>query len=183
MDADPSIVCGDVHGPHARMRAAAITTFVVYLVGFPLALAVFLLRHRTQVHNDQVLRERGEGDTALTNPNISFRRRYRKIYEDYKPQFYYWKLVLLARKAVFACIVVLLDTNVEAQASLSGAVLFLAYIVQQRHSPFVSAATMSRCVRTRIASARLGCHRKLDGAGAGGAAVRLRSEGCPRPRW
>jgi hypothetical protein len=120
MDAEPAIVCGGSRGPHARMKAVALTTIAVYVAGFPAVLAVFLAWNRTHVLSDQGLRERGEGDSVLTNPNISFRRRYRKVYEDYKPQFYYWKLVLLARKALFACIVVLLDTNVEAQVRFVG---------------------------------------------------------------
>jgi hypothetical protein len=32
-----------------------------------------------------MLRERGEGETALTNPNIQVRRRFKKIYEDFRP--------------------------------------------------------------------------------------------------
>jgi hypothetical protein len=45
--------------------------------------------------------------------------RYRKIYEDYKPAYNYWKLVLLTRKLLFALIVVLLDNNVEVQVGLA----------------------------------------------------------------
>jgi hypothetical protein len=50
--------------------------------------------------------------------------RYRKIYEDYKPAYNYWKLVLLIRKLLFALIVVLLDNNVEVQ--VGGTVMALA---------------------------------------------------------
>ncbi len=41
--------------------------------------------------------------------------RYRKIYEDYKAEYSYWKLLLIGRKLCFACIVVLLNYNVDAQ--------------------------------------------------------------------
>ena len=43
------------------------------------------------------------------------RRRYRKIYEDYKPKLAYWKVVLIARKFAFSLIVVMLDSDIEAQ--------------------------------------------------------------------
>ncbi len=46
---------------------------------------------------------------------VQLRRRFRKIYEDYKPRFVYWKLVLLARKLCLACIVVLFDRRIEFQ--------------------------------------------------------------------
>jgi hypothetical protein len=62
--------------------------------------------------------QRGEGETALTNKAIQIRRRYRKIYEDFKPQFVYWKPVLLVRKLLFAFVVVLVNSNVEAQVGL-----------------------------------------------------------------
>jgi hypothetical protein len=46
---------------------------------------------------------------------LQLRRRYRKIYEDYKPGLVFWKVVLIVRKFTFALIVVLLDNNVEAR--------------------------------------------------------------------
>ena len=36
-------------------------------------------------------------------------------YQDYLPQFPYWKLVLLIRKFLFAMIVVLVNRNLKAQ--------------------------------------------------------------------
>ncbi len=47
--------------------------------------------------------------------HVQLRRRYRKVYEDYKPHAVYWKLVLLGRKFLFSAIVVLLNSNIEAQ--------------------------------------------------------------------
>jgi hypothetical protein len=42
------------------------------------------------------------------------RQRYKKIYEDFRPQFMAWKLVLLCRKLLFA-IVVVMTSKVETQ--------------------------------------------------------------------
>ncbi len=42
-------------------------------------------RFHAEIRADQKLRERGEGETSLTNPNIRVRRRYKKIYEDFRP--------------------------------------------------------------------------------------------------
>jgi hypothetical protein len=48
--------------------------------------------------------------------SFQMRLRYRKIYEDYKPRFMWWKLVLLARKLLFAAIVVMVNKDIELQA-------------------------------------------------------------------
>jgi hypothetical protein len=45
-------------------------TLAVYAAGVPLTFGGFLYLKRTQVTADQRLRIRGEGDSALTNPNI-----------------------------------------------------------------------------------------------------------------
>jgi hypothetical protein len=41
-----------------------------YVLGLPAAFGVFLWRHRVEIRSDQLLRERGEGDSALTNAHI-----------------------------------------------------------------------------------------------------------------
>ena len=115
MDADPSIVCDVPDGPHARMRAVASVMIVVFVFGVPAAFAGMLYRHRRAMAADQRFKQQGEGDTALTNPHFQVRQRYRKLYEDYKPEFMYWKLVLLVRKMVFAAIAVLLDHHIDTQ--------------------------------------------------------------------
>ena len=44
---------------------------------------------------------------------------------------------------VFALVVVMINGNIELQASLSVSVLFLSYILQQRWSPYVTLAALS----------------------------------------
>jgi hypothetical protein len=70
MDADPTIPCGVGSGPNFRMRVVAGITFAVFVAGLPVAFGVLLWRHGAAMRADQVLRERGEGDTALSNPNF-----------------------------------------------------------------------------------------------------------------
>ena len=117
MDADPSIVC-DGTGAHGRMRVVAVVMVLGFALGVPCAFAAFLWTHRASVMADQALRARGEGDSELTNPHIRVRRRFRKLYEDYRPQLFAWKLVLLTRKLLFAMVVVLLNSDVLTQVAL-----------------------------------------------------------------
>jgi hypothetical protein len=107
LESEPTVLCNTGAGPHARMRAVAAVSIVLYVLGLPAALAVFLVRSWRKVQLDQRLRERGEGDSALTNPHFHFRRRFRKVYEDYRPAHAYWKVVLLLRKLCLGLVVVL----------------------------------------------------------------------------
>ena len=92
MEADPSILCDVPGGPHARMKAVAAVMMAVFVVGVPTSFALILFLYRNEIRADQLLRERGEGDSALTNPNFRTRKRFRKLYEDYRFEFIYWKV-------------------------------------------------------------------------------------------
>jgi hypothetical protein len=107
LESEPTVLCDPSIGPYARMRAVAAITILLYVLGLPIALAVFLAVSWRKVQLDQRLRERGEGDSALTNPYFDFRRRFRKVYEDFRPALAYWKVVLLLRKLSLGLVVVL----------------------------------------------------------------------------
>ena len=51
-------------------HAAAVICARRYVLGLPAIFGLFLWRHRVEVRSDQLLRERGEGDSALTNAHI-----------------------------------------------------------------------------------------------------------------
>jgi hypothetical protein len=50
------------------MRIVGILSLTVFGAGVPVAFALFIASHLSHIRFDQQLRERGEGDTALTNP-------------------------------------------------------------------------------------------------------------------
>jgi hypothetical protein len=80
MDAEPSIVCGTPGGAHVRMKAVAYLTIAVYIIGLPTFFAGFLWKNWAAVQADQRLRERGEGDSVLTNPNIKVSRKIHGVF-------------------------------------------------------------------------------------------------------
>ncbi len=106
LESEPTVLCDTSVGSYARMRAVAVASIVVYVLGQPAALAVFMARTWRKVQQDQRLRERGEGDSPLTNPHFHFRRRFRKVYEDYRPAHAYWKIVVVFRKLCLGLVVV-----------------------------------------------------------------------------
>jgi hypothetical protein len=107
LKSEPTVLCDATVGPYARMRGVAAVTIVFYVLGLPAVLTVFLARCWRKVQQDQRLRERGEGYSQLTNPHFHFRRRFRKVYEDYRPAHAYWKVVVLVRKLCLGLVVVL----------------------------------------------------------------------------
>jgi hypothetical protein len=107
LESEPTALCDASVGSYARMRAVAALSVVVYVLGLPMALTAFMVRTWRKVQQDQRLRERGEGDSQLTNPHFHFRRRFRKVYEDYRPAHAYWKVVVLLRKLCLGLVVVL----------------------------------------------------------------------------
>ena len=119
MIAEPTVRCSATDPSYVIMSKLGAAVMVVYGGGLPLTFAYFLWRHRVAINADQLLRGRGEGETSMTNPNISIRRRYRKLYEDYKPKYKYWRLVLIARKLCLAAIGILLSSNASLQVRTS----------------------------------------------------------------
>lgn len=109
MDAEPSIECGV--GVHATLRPFAIASLFVYGLGIPVLFGTFVWAHRNRIQFDQTLRARGEGDNPHSNPAYYIRRRYRKLYEDFRPERYYWRFVLLARKFALAAIALMFNQN------------------------------------------------------------------------
>lgn len=141
MDADPSILC--FQGIHATMIPFGWASLALYGVGIPLFFGVVVFYFRAEIRFDQALKARGEGDNDVSNPAFHIRKRYKKVYEDFRPQRYYWRIVLIARKAALATVALLFNTNPMFQASLSIAVIFASYVVHVRAQPFLPRASVS----------------------------------------
>ena len=97
------------------MRTIAIALLVGVGAGLPLLYAALLRYPGRAMFLDQLLRVRNAGETALTNPHSSTRRRYRKLYEDFTPNCLSWRLVLIARKLALAVVGTLLTGDPALQ--------------------------------------------------------------------
>ena len=116
--AEPSIQCSPLDSTYVLMRRVGIASIVLFGIGLPALFVAILWQHRRAMFVDQLLRMRNEGETAMTNPHIVVRRRYRKLYEDYTPGRRYWKLVLIARKMLLASVGILLAAQPALQVRL-----------------------------------------------------------------
>lgn len=143
LESDPSVLCGVPGGPHERLVPLALLSLLVYGCGIPLLIAVSLFVNRHAIHADQALRARGEGDNFLTNPNYATRLRFRKLYEDFRPGVAGWRMVLIARKLLFAIATIMFNANPLLQACVSISVLFAAYVAHAQYQPFLPRQSVS----------------------------------------
>ena len=93
---EPTILCSPDISAYRRMHAIGIALVVLFGAGLPFLFIVILRRYGSEMFFDQLLRVRNEGESGLTNPHISIRRRYRKLYEDYKVRSWYCQCLLVS---------------------------------------------------------------------------------------
>lgn len=82
--------CGEPGGVHATLLPWAILAFIGYSLGYPAYVAWVLVSNRMKVMEDQLLRAHGLGDQRADNPHCySFRKRYKKLYQYFRPDKWY----------------------------------------------------------------------------------------------
>ena len=83
---------------HSWLHKWCAVTLPVYGLGIPGMFIAVLTMYRREIAVDQLLRKQGLGYTAASNPHFAVRRRFQKLYSDFKPDRYYWRMLLLTRK-------------------------------------------------------------------------------------
>ena len=113
----------------------AIIFFLVYSVGFPVVVARILFGNSVAIKADQHLRAQNSGNTRATNPSyFDLRKRYHRLYYQFKPQYYYWVLVILGRKFLIAGGSLMFRRTPVFLLSFVLMVLFISYALQVRFS-------------------------------------------------
>lgn len=112
LDAEPSLTCWE--GVHAELWPYASASLIVYGLGIPSLFGWIVWHYRADIRFDQAQRSRGEGD-SMANPVIRTRVRFAKLYMDFKPEVYYWRLWLIVRKAMLAAIALMFNQNAMFQ--------------------------------------------------------------------
>jgi hypothetical protein len=142
------VECGKPGGLHMKLLPAAIFFFVFFSLLFPFIIAVVLMRHSKKIKEDQVLRAKETGNTRATNPNCyDLRKKYRRLYYQFKPETYYWILVILARKFCIACAGLMFRRVPVFLLSFSLMVLFVSYSLQIRYQPYMSLSERAGVVK------------------------------------
>ena len=145
LDVDPSIVCDTSVSPvYARVLPLAYVSTVVYGAGVPIVFTVILWIYKAEITADQVLRERGEGNSPRTNPNFAVRKRFGRIYSDFRAGFTTWRVVLLLRKLALVAVALLFSREALFAGTLSVLILFLSYAAHTKYKPFLATAALSK---------------------------------------
>ena len=122
--------------------------FLVYVLGVPLAVYLILSRPDSKLKIAQIsdwlnsylspssARPEGSSDTSVKFRD--FQKNYGFLFVGYKPQYYYWEIVVMIRKACLSLLGVVFAFDIRAQVNLGILVLMVAAIAQAYLSPFDS---------------------------------------------
>ena len=131
--------CGVPGGLQMRLLPFAICTLLFYTVGYPSLVGYLLYKNRKAIMEDQLLRAQGLGSSRLENPNgYSIRKRYHKLYYHFRPDFWFWLLVIILRKFGIAFTALMFNKNPAFQLSIALLIMFACYAAQVRFQPYMS---------------------------------------------
>lgn len=99
-----------------RLKPAAAVSLVLYAAGIPCVFLALLVIHRDRVVRDQVLKVQGLGSTVATNADFPIRRRFQKLYNIFRPECVYWRLVILVRKFCLTSVALMFSSTPLFQA-------------------------------------------------------------------
>jgi hypothetical protein len=126
-------------GTNNSVYGAGIAGIVVYVCLYPLITAIFFYTSRELIMEDQLLRAKGVGDDRLSNPHaFMLRQRFGRMYYQYRPDYFWWQLVVLLRKLFIGLIPVVFNANAVYQMASSAIVLVVAYGLQLKFSPYMN---------------------------------------------
>ena len=149
--------CGLPGGIQMTLLPYAIVAFFVYTVGFPLLLGYLLYRRRELIMEDQLLRAMRRGNTRLDNPNAyGTRKALHKLYYAFRPEYWFWVLIIIGRKFCIAFVALIFSRQAVFQLAVALLVLFVAYALQVRFSPFMSPSEYLSVVKQHERDAALG---------------------------
>ena len=102
------------------------------------ACSYILFAYRKEIVRDQKLRAIAAGDTKSDNPQLFVRQRFQKLYNDFRPEFFYWRLVNIARKLSLVLCSTFFSRDPMLQASVAVCIMFFCYVIQASKRPFLS---------------------------------------------
>lgn len=137
MASEPSVLCSVADPVYATLQPLSVLSICIYGIGIPLMFMIVLAVYRVEIRADQKLRAIGLGDVAGENLQLFVRKRYQKLYNDFQPDFYYWRLVLMARKFLLVQCSTFFSRDAMLQASISVCIMFFCYVIQAAYRPFL----------------------------------------------
>ena len=147
--------CSQPGGTWSRLWLFAAAGFAVYVAGFPLGVAAWLWRNRELCMEDQLLRAKGAGADRLSGPQTyEVRKTFGGLYFQFKPDTYYWGVVVLLRKFLFVFVMLnAFAANANYQMSAVLFIYVVAYALHVRVAPYMGPGAFEAVLREHTASA------------------------------
>jgi len=149
--------CGKPGGTQRFLIPYAVVAIIIYVAGYPFVTFWLVRSNLELIMEDQLLRAKGVGDDRLTNPRAyPTRKRYGRIYYQFKPDKVYWVLAILFRKFCIAATYILFNRNATFQLAAALLVIFVSYAAQVMNSPYMGPADYEDVLRSHMRSAVMG---------------------------
>merc|ERR1712196_293704 len=102
----------------------AYACVLAYGLAFPVFVWFKFGNYKEIIFEDQVLFAQDRGRSPDTNPHFAFRKRYSKLYKNYKPEKWYWVIVILVKKLGLCITALMFKRNPTFQLSVAVMILF-----------------------------------------------------------
>jgi len=144
--------CGVKGGVQMRLKGWAIAAMIVYVIGYPVAIAAVLWFNQYWIQIDQVLRAMGLGydRNSSSDDVLRVRTQFHKLYYAFRPDTYYWMLVIVVRKFSIAFCSLMFSRNPAFQLAMSLLVMFAAFTLQVKVEPYMSPSQMNQTVEYHL---------------------------------
>jgi hypothetical protein len=126
-----------------ELEPFAYLSLLGFSIGYPLLVAVCLYYYRSVAVLDQLRKASQQGEDAFNDcvySSKTFLDVFRRSFQQYKPQYCMWILVILARKFLLSVSAVIFRENSIFLISFYLFVLFTAYALHLRCMPYMGTA-------------------------------------------
>merc|ERR1711981_643861 len=104
------------------------------------------IRIQSQMRGFKARKNHGTGRHYTRNQEtyntVLVRKHYGKLYEDFRPELYFWRLVLIARKLLLIMTVFLPSDAPAFQAASALLILFFFFVLHVKYQPYLKRESM-----------------------------------------
>jgi len=132
---------------------------IIMTIGFPACLFILLRAKKYTIKMDQLLRAADVGDTLESSANAEAyqtRLAYHKMYYHFLPGKTYWITYIIIRKGAIAAAALTFRANPGFQLAFVLLILFVAYVLQVKHRPYMSTAARDQALADHAEKVEMG---------------------------
>jgi hypothetical protein len=151
--------CDDPRHIQMQLKTPALVAIVGMTFGFPAGMLILLRSKKLLIKEDQLLRAAGIGNTVETSSNFAvyqIRVALHKMYYHFLPGKSFWIIFIIARKGAIAAAALIFRANPGFQLSTVVLVLFIAYVLQVKHKPYMSTSQRQEALANHALKAKEG---------------------------